>query len=83
MHVNTQKVAHVHALKCLFVNVRGLVSKIELLRKYGMKIDIIGVAETFLNNDVIIVMHMLKSILRDILCIEKIGVKKEKQVVSS
>jgi len=51
-----QYFAHTHALKCLFVNARGLVSKIEDLKQYvsEMKIDIIGIAETFLHGDVML-----------------------------
>ena len=43
-----------HALRCFFVNARGLVPKIELLRNYAitMNLDIIGIAETFLVKDV-------------------------------
>ncbi|MGE5822757.1 MAG: reverse transcriptase domain-containing protein [Nitrososphaerota archaeon] len=42
------------ALKCFFVNARGLLSKIDILRDYAdsMKLDIIGIAESFLTNDV-------------------------------
>jgi len=68
---HAQYFAHAHALKCLFVNARGLVGKIDILKMqiYEMEIDII---------------RLRKSILKDILCIEKIGVilKKEEQVVS-
>jgi len=53
---HAQYSAHTHALKCLFVNARGLVSKIDVLKQYvsEMKIDIIGIAETFLNGDVML-----------------------------
>jgi len=52
VHALTQSTAH--ALKCLFVNARGLISKIDILRTYvkEMGLDIIGVAETFLSDDV-------------------------------
>jgi endonuclease/exonuclease/phosphatase family metal-dependent hydrolase len=42
------------ALKCFFVNARGLISKIEILKNYvdKLKLDIIGIAETFLNDEV-------------------------------
>ena len=43
------------ALNCFFVNARGLLSKIDVLRDCAvqMKLDIIGVAETFLNSEVL------------------------------
>ena len=46
-HVNAQCLAH--AFKCLFVNARGLISEIDILKTYihEIKIDTIGVAETF------------------------------------
>jgi len=46
---HAQYFAHAHALKCLFVNARRLVSKIDNLKMqiYEMEIDIIGVAEMF------------------------------------
>jgi hypothetical protein len=39
----------------LFVNARGFISKIDILKTYiyEMELDIIGVAETFLNDDVV------------------------------
>jgi len=42
------------ALKCFFVNARGLIGKIDILKNYvdRLKLDIIGVAETFLNEEV-------------------------------
>jgi len=55
--VSPQYFAHAHALKCLFVNAQGLVSKFDVLKQYvsEMKIDIIGIAiETFLNGDVML-----------------------------
>jgi hypothetical protein len=41
-------------LKCLFVHARGLTSKIDILKNYvdKLKLDIIGIAETFLNDEV-------------------------------
>ena len=52
VHALTQSTAH--ALKCLFVNARGLISKIYILKThiYEMGLDITGIAETFLCDDV-------------------------------
>ena len=54
MHALTQSTAHAHALKCLFVNTT-LISKFDILKThvFEMGVDIIGVAETFLCDDVI------------------------------
>ena len=45
----------VNSLNCFFVNARGLIPKMDILREYviDLKLDIIGVAETFLNNEVL------------------------------
>ena len=50
MHALTQSTVHTLALECLFVNA----SKIDILKTHvcEMGIDLIGVAETFLNDDV-------------------------------
>lgn len=44
----------ISSLKCLFINARGLLSKIDILRVCAMeeKLDLIGVAETFLTEDI-------------------------------
>jgi hypothetical protein len=44
------------ALKCFFVNARGLISKIDVLKNYvaELKLDVIGIAETFLNDEVML-----------------------------
>ena len=52
--VLTQSTVHAcNALECWFVNARGLIGKIAILKThvYEMRIDIMGVAETFLNDD--------------------------------
>ena len=43
-----------YSLSCFFVNARGLLSKIDNLRDYAIQLnlDIIGVAETFLNDKI-------------------------------
>ena len=55
MQAHSESTAHAHTLKCLFVNARGLISKIDILKThiYEMGVGIVGVAETFLNNDVL------------------------------
>jgi len=43
------------ALKCFFVNAQGLTSKTDILKNYvdKLKLDIIAIAETFLNVEVL------------------------------
>ena len=50
--MNAQYLAH--TLECLFVNARGLISENGVLKTYinDIKIDTMGVAETFYNEDV-------------------------------
>ena len=44
-----------HALNCFFTNARGLRSKHDLLQEYAIEqnLDIIGIAETFLTDDIL------------------------------
>jgi predicted nucleic-acid-binding protein len=44
------------ALRCLFVNTQGLISKIYVLKNHvdEIKLDVIGIAETFLNDEVML-----------------------------
>lgn len=45
----------ISALNCVFVNTRGLLSKIDLLREYVLNksLDVKCVAETFVNSEVL------------------------------
>ena len=57
MHIDGNKSTEsgsAHALSCFFVKARGLLSKVDSLRNYAitMKLDVIGIAETFLDKDV-------------------------------
>jgi len=54
IYVYMHNILHTHTHLNVCLNARGLVSKIDILKMqiYEMEIDIIGVTETFLNNDV-------------------------------